>query len=146
MARQPVLLLTLLLTALLMAACAAAPAGGPTLTPAALQAGKGGIRGRCAEAKSVWPQVNVVYIFAAPFSGDASGNGIYLLDPGMDPRASLDGDGYFQMINLTPGRYVLVVGPTAENSRPLLNPREHILVVQVEEGGWVELGPVSLAK
>lgn len=146
MPSKSLLILSALLVVVLLAACAARPVPESQPTGAALLAGKGGVRGQSTEAGGLWPQANVIYAFAAPFSGDAAGNGVYLLDPGMDPRAELDAGGYFQLNNLTPGRYVLVVGPTAENSRPLLNERQHTLVVQVEAGGWVELGPVELAQ
>jgi hypothetical protein len=108
--------------------------------------GKGSISGVVVNASETWPDMNVIYIFAAPFSGDASGKGIYFLDPSIHPQAALEGGGGFHLDNLTPQRYVLVVGPQADSSRPLLDEQGKTRIVEVKAGEILQLGQVKVNK
>lgn len=127
-------------------------AAGPTLvkpTPSGAftpMPGKGSIRGVVVNAQATWPEMDVIFIFAAPFSGDASGKGIYFLDPSIHPQAVLETGGGFQLANLTPQRYVLVVGPQADSSRPLLDEQGKTRIVEVKAGVLLELGQVKVGK
>ena len=129
---------------------AAACAGKPTAAPAQAQTtpmpGKGSIRGVVVNASETWPEINVIYIFAAPFSGDANGKGIYYLDPSVHPQAALEAGGSFQLANLTPQRYVLVVGPQADMSRPLLDDQGKTRIVEVKAGELLQLGQVKVGQ
>jgi hypothetical protein len=97
-------------------------------------------------AGETWPELKAIYIFAAPFSGDASGKGIYFLDPSIHPQAVLEAGGGFHLDNLTPQRYVLVVGPQADSSRPLLDEQGKTRIVEVKAGELVQLGQVKVGK
>ena len=108
--------------------------------------GKGSISGVVVNAYETWPEMNVIYIFAAPFSGDANGKGIYFLDPSIHPQAALETGGNFQLPNLTPQRYVLVVGPQADNSRPLLDDQGKTRIVEVKAGEVMQLGVGKVGK
>jgi hypothetical protein len=141
--------LFLCLAILVLAACAgesAAPPGQVTSTPVTPIPGKGSVSGRVVNAGDTWPDMNVIYIFAAPFSGDASGKGIYFLDPSVHPQAALETGGNFQLANLTPQRYVLVVGPRADTSRPLLDEQGKTRIVEVKSGELLQLGQVKVGK
>jgi len=107
---------------------------------------KGSISGMVVDASENWPEMNVIYIFAAPFSGDASGEGIYFLDPSVHPQAALGTGGSFQLTNLTPQRYVLVVGPRADTGRPLLDDQGKTRIVEVKAGELLQLGQVKVGK
>jgi hypothetical protein len=108
--------------------------------------GKGSISGVVTNAREIWPEMKVIYIFAAPFSGDASGKGIYFLDPSVHPQAILEAGEGFQLTNLTPQRYVLVVGPQADSSRPLLDELGKTHIIDVKAGAMVQLGQVRVEK
>ncbi len=90
--------------------------------------------------------MSVIYIYAAPFSGDANGQGIYYLDPSVHPQATLEAGGSFQLAGLAPPRYVLVVGPRADDSRPVLDEEGRTRIVEVKAGGATELGQVKVGK
>ena len=149
------LCLTILLAAAAIGACTGRPAAvsNQTLTPIpTLSApltplpGKGSISGTVVNAGATWPEMNVIYIFAAPFSGDASGKGIYFLDPAIHPQGVLEARGGFHLVNLTPQRYVLVVGPQADSSRPLLDDQGKTRIVEVKAGEMLQLGQVKVSK
>ncbi len=108
--------------------------------------GKGSISGVVTNARQTWPEMKVIYIFAAPFSGDASGKGIYFLDPSVHAQAALEAGGGFHLANLTPQRYVLVVGPQADSSRPLLDEQGKARIVEVKADEMVQLGQVKVSK
>jgi hypothetical protein len=108
--------------------------------------GKGSVSGVVVNAKETWPDMNVLYIFAAPFSGDSDGKGIYFLDPSVHPQAALEASGSFQLANLTPQRYVLVVGPRADTSLPLLDDQGKTRIIEVKAGELLQLGQVKVGQ
>jgi hypothetical protein len=128
------------------AACAGKPAAPPAQAQTTPMPGKGSVNGVVVNASQTWPEMNVIYIFAAPFSGDANGKGIYYLDPSIHPQAALEPGGSFQLANLTPQRYVLVVGPQADNSRPLLDEQGKTRIVEVKAGELLQLGQVKVGQ
>jgi len=142
-------LLSCLVVLLAAAACAGKPAALPRqvhTAPPTPMPGKGSVSGVVANAKETWPDMNVLYIFAAPFSGDANGKGIYFLDPSVHPQAALEAGGSFQLTNLTPQRYVLVVGPRADTSLPLLDDQGKTRIIEVKAGELLQLGQVKVGQ
>ena len=138
-----------LVVLLAAAACAAKPAALPSQAqpaPPTPMPGKGSITGVVVNARETWPDINVLYIFAAPFSGDANGKGIYFLDPSIHPQAALETGGGFQLANLTPQRYVLVVGPRADTSLPLLDDQGKTRIIEVKAGELLQLGQVKVGQ
>jgi hypothetical protein len=116
-------------------------------TPSTLPQPKGemiNVTGEVEIPEGLWSEERNLSVFAAPFSGDAAGNGIYLLDPAMHPRAPLNTAGFFQIGNLSPGRYVLVVGPSAERSKPILNENLKPAVIEIKAGEILNLGQVKI--
>ncbi len=62
------------------------------------------------------------------------------------PRRLLETGGDFQLTDLTPQRYVLVVGPQADSSRPLLDEQGKTRIIDVKAGEMVQLGQVKVSK
>jgi len=118
----------------------------PTAPPVTPSAGKGAISARVDGLKEMWPNAQVISIYAAPFYGDESGKGIYVLDPSLHPQTTLDGTGGFQLNNITPGLYVLVVGPAADNGQVVLDEQGKTRVVTVKADVVLQLGVVQLAR
>jgi hypothetical protein len=118
----------------------------PTAPPVTPSAGKGAISARVDGLKEIWPDAQVISIYAAPFYGDESAKGIYVLDPSLHPQTTLDGTGAFQLNNITPGRYVLVVGPAADSGQVVLDEQGKTRVVTVKADMVLQLGVVQLAK
>lgn len=130
---------------LLFALCAcstdAIHPGAPTrISPAV---GLGGIVGKIKDT-SLW-QRKPVYVYAAPFFGDSEGKGIYALEPSLHPRTVLEAEGIFQLNNISPGAYVLVVGTNPQEAQPITKEgRPWIIRVfsdQVVDIGIVETEP-----
>jgi hypothetical protein len=131
----------------IMAGCAQAEkVSMPTAQPVTPSAGKGAISARVDGLKEMWPDAQVISIYAAPFYGDESSKGIYVLDPSLHPQTTLDGTGVFQLNNMTPGRYVLVVGPAADSGQVVLDEQGKTRVVTVKADVVLQLGVVKLAK
>jgi hypothetical protein len=133
----------LIVCTVLLAAC-----GGQTLVPAATpttitpRQGLGGIRGMIQDAQSIWTE-KIIRAYAARFYAASPGNGFYLLEPALDASIALDEDGFFQLNNLNPGSYVIVIGPEAENAivvRDSNQPR----VIQVPANQVIDLGTIEL--
>lgn len=96
----------------------------PTVAPST-----GRISGSLPSALERWPGETVT-IFAAPYLG----GGTYILDPLNHPQAILDEEGDFTLINLVPGEYVLIAGPSAEQGTPVLDDAGELLILVVSTG------------
>jgi len=139
------ILFLFLLTALLAGCGTAQKTNLATARPVTPSAGKGAISARVEGLKELWPDVQVISVYAAPFYGDESGKGIYVLDPSLHPQGDLDAEGGFQLNNLTPGRYVLVVGPQADSALVVQDEQGKTRVVTVKPDEVLQLGAVKLA-
>lgn len=112
----------------------------PTLSPLTLGTNMGGVKGYLDIRKAEWKNENLI-VFFCPFTPDTNGeSGIYILEPSIHPNATLVG-GYFQTGEVSPGKYVLVVGPMPETAVPL---RENgqIKVFEVLTGQVLEIDSV----
>lgn len=138
-------LFTFLLALLVIAGCAACTLRGAAARPTPLppSAGKAGLLGQVKISKDLWKSEQV-HVYAAAFHGNEAGEGVYVLEPTLDPSATLDGDGYFQLLNLDPGRYVLIVGPTAEKGQGVVNKEGRAQVFSAAVNQNTDLGQVSL--
>ncbi len=112
----------------------------PKITP---PAGKGALTGQVQGASALWPDETVV-VFAAPYYGNDRGDGVYVLEPSLHPSASIDAGGYFAINAMAPGRYVLIIGPSVENARRVMQDEKRarlytITADQVTDAGVIEL-------
>ena len=136
----------LILFAVILAGCGSSQRNNlATVRPVTPSAGKGAISALVEGLKEQWPDIKVISVYAAPFYGDESGKGIYVLDPSLHPQSEVDGEGGFQLNNLTPGRYVLVVGPRADSGLVVEDDLGKTRVVLVKADEVVQLGVVKLA-
>lgn len=73
-----------------------------------LDPGKGALIGRVDLHQTSWERVEV---FLAPFyPAGEEGEGFYVLEPSVHPHVSLQPGGLFQLANIDPGSYVMVIG------------------------------------
>lgn len=141
-----------LAAALLLAACGAPgsqavatqPPAAATLAPVTPEPGKGALTGQVAGAGDRWPDQDV-NIYAAPFMPTEGGNGYYMLEPNVHPHGALGPGGVFQINNISPGSYVLVVGPEPNGARLVVDAEGKTRIFTVKEGEVTELGKVVLA-
>jgi len=105
-------------------------------------AGSGAIIGRFANAQAIWPD-KPVFVYAAQFYGDEGGEGAFILEPTVFPRTRLDADGYFQINNVPPRKYVLIVGPSAEGGL-LVEVENTTQVYEVVEDEVLDIGTISI--
>jgi len=127
----------------LMAGCvpgmsAPAPPLAVTLAP-----GLGAVIGQVSNAAQFW-QGKPLYLYAAPYYAGEDGRGFFMLEVDRHPHTRLETDGSFILMDIPPGQYVLVVGPTAQEGRLAVNERQEILVVNVEAGATLDLGRLTL--
>lgn len=136
--------LVLLMT---LSACRPASADQPTVAPAPAnetQTASGVITGQINVVDLEWlGEEGLVY--AAPFYGDAQQEGFFLLDPARHPHSRVAMDGSFQIEQISPGSYVLAVGPQPDQTILVVDDRQQPLVIQVSAGETLQLGSVLLA-
>lgn len=119
-----------------LSACLGSPTEAlqPTLAP-----GMGGISGNLSAVFERWPGETVI-IYAAPFLG----GGTYILDALNHPQTKLDTAGGFTLVNLAPGNYVLIAGPSAEQGVPILDDAGELLIIEVSAGSILPIDGLNL--
>ena len=134
---------------ILLAACGpAVPSNStlpiPTTSP---ESGRGAISGLLAEASQIWPDEPLL-IYAVPFYSDQTdpGQGFYVLDTSIHSMTELAENGAFRINNVSPGIYVLVAGPRAEDSLLAVNPDQSPLIIEVIPDQVTTLQNLELAK
>ena len=116
-----------------------------TLPPLTLKQGHGGAKGIIVEHPSEWTGKQLYVYFCPFYSGQQSNEGFYVLDPSIHPSTHTTPRGEFQLGNIPPGKYVIVVGPTPEESIPVRDgnrPR----IFTILENEILEIGQVSLRR
>jgi hypothetical protein len=114
----------------------------PVLKP---EAGLGAATGAIVAYPSGWGS-RTLYAFFSPFySGDRPDEGFFVLEPSVHPRAEVSLEGSFGRADIPPAKYVIVVGPSAEEAIPISDggrPR----IFEIVEGQVLEIGPVDLTQ
>ena len=140
--------LTLACLAGLLAACGTSPFESPlvptaTVAPLTLEQGMGGVRGQIVASPADWAGQEITVYLAAYYAGAEGQGGFFALEPSQAPRVPAGADGAFQMGNIPPGEYVVVIGPgpeaalaIQENSAPK--------IFEIVAGEILDLGEVSL--
>lgn len=115
-----------------------------TLPPLILEESFGGVEGTVSEFPPKW-KGQELSVFLAPFyPGEAEGGGgIYILEPSIHPSTKLQPSGAFQMGNVEPGQYVVVVGPGPENALVILD-GDRPRVIDIAEGSILHLQDLRL--
>jgi len=116
------------------------PSNSPT--PIVPERGMGAIMGRIANGDEFWPN-KPIHIFAAQFYGDEGGEGAFVLEPTLFPSTEVDSRGYFQINNMPPRKYVLVVGPSAEGG-VLIKVGEETQVYEVVRDMVTDIGTIFI--
>ncbi|MFC2042753.1 hypothetical protein ACFLUA_01190 [Chloroflexota bacterium] len=105
--------------------------------------GNGSIGGTIENAEVVFPNQEL-HIYTAIFNGDQDGEGFYFLDTGRVTTASINPDGSFQILNVPPGLYVLVVGPNPESAKIVME-GSRAKVIEVGDNQIIQLGMASIS-
>lgn len=122
------------------ATAAATPAPVIPVTPAA---DKGVIVGTIRNSVGSLPEG--AKVFAAKFVwNDAKTVGVYYLDPAHALSWPVDPAGAFQVPDLDPGPYVLVVGVTPEKAVPIMGEKDQARVIDVAAGQVTDLGEQTI--
>lgn len=121
----------------------------PTATTApllTLEPDSGGATGTVATFPQDWKNEQL-YVYFAPFtpSDETGDEGFFVLEPSIHPRVEVDRDGYFQVGNIPPGKYVVVVGPNAQDALPVRQ-ESRPRVFEVNSGETLDLGKIQLER
>lgn len=82
-----------------------------------------------------------VKVFLTPFYRHETGDwGVYILEPSQVPIVTLDAEGRFQLLDIKPGAYVLIVGTTPEMAVAVLGDDGQARVIEVKPGEVVNIG------
>lgn len=126
-------------------AAGCAPANHVLLPPVTPAPGLGVMMGQVKDARQYW-QDEPLYLYAAPYYAGQEGKGFFMLEVDRHPHVRLEVDGSFVLEDVPPGRYVLVVGPTAQDGRLIMDTRQEPLLVSVEPDAVLDLGQVLLRR
>jgi hypothetical protein len=146
MKRSLQLLLVFLTLLLLLPACTPAPSAPPRPAPPVPASGKAVIVGVFANAHTFWEEKDLM-AFAAPVFKNETGQGFYMLDTSVNPGVDLGADDSFQLVDIKPGEYVLLAGPTADDVRVVLDstgkkPQSFV----VKAGQVLDVGTLSFSQ
>jgi hypothetical protein len=108
-----------------------------------IEPGFGGARGVIATYPSRWDGQELFVYFAPFYPGEKDDEGIYILEPSIHPVASVDPAGSFQIGDVPPGKYVLVVGPAPEQALLILD-GDRQRIYEVSEDRILEVGQIHL--
>jgi len=127
----------------LMAGCVPGIATPAPPLAVTLAPGLGAVIGQVSNATQFW-QGKPLYLYAAPYYAGEDGKGFFMLEIDRHPHTRLETDGSFILMDIPPGQYVLVVGPTAQDGRLAMNKQQDILLINVEPGVVLNLGRLTL--
>lgn len=126
-------------TSPLLPATAVVPTAGPTPTRVA---GTGSITGVATVEPPDWSGKEI-WIYAAPFTRAQDGkSGFFILETTEHPSAPVAAGGSFTLVNVPPGLYVIVAGPTPEEARAIIE-GDQPKVFEVKADETLNLGSVS---
>lgn len=143
--KRMVYLLFLVIIAWMGIGCTPKVQSGDFLTPTFIKPkeGTGGMRGVIANLEAFWKD-RTVYVFAAEYVGNEQGEGIYVLEPSIHPYTTIDTGGFFQITDMPPGEYVLVVGPSPEEAIVIRKDAKAI-IYKVAAGDITDVGAINLS-
>jgi hypothetical protein len=111
-----------------------------TTVPPQLESGKGAIIGTVLKEDGTYPPENVRVFLASFFWNEEKTEGVFVLDPDRATSVPISDQGAFQLFNIEPGNYVLVVGVTPEAAVAILGDRGQARVIEVNVGEVVDIG------
>ena len=117
----------------------------PSTTPAplTLEPGMGGVKGTIVVSRPDWAGQAITVYLAAYYAGAEGQGGFFALEPSQSPRTPAAANGAFQMGNVPPGEYVVVIGPGPEAALAIQEngaPK----IFEIVAGEILDLGEVSL--
>ncbi len=116
----------------------------PTLPPLTIEAGAGGFKGMLAEYPSSWDGKELTAYFAPFYPGEEEGGGgIYVFEPSIHPSTGILSSGAFQLGTITPGSYVVAIGPEPESALVILD-GDRPRVFEITEGEILEISNIVL--
>lgn len=136
--RKPIWLLGLVL--LVLPACSPPTVEKAAPTP---QPGKCVVSGRVTNIQDYWQETSLL-MYLADYYENNSGKGFFTLDAYAEPAGQVDEDGWFVLADLAPGNYVLVVGPSPEESHLVIREDQQVLVLRLSADQSLDLGEIRL--
>jgi hypothetical protein len=106
--------------------------------------GLGGITGSVSNGEEFWSGVRLV-IYAAEYYGETGEEGVFLLEPMLFPKSVLNDEFHFQINNIPPKKYLLLVGPNPESSL-FVRQNGKPLIIEVEANQIVDIGEVEVGE
>jgi hypothetical protein len=112
-------------------------------SPQEPQEGMGAISGRLSARTASW-EGREITAYACPFTPNKEGTGgFFILEPTIHPHVIVAADGSFEIPNVPPGAYVIVAGPTPEESLAYRK-ADQPAVVDIVAGEVIKLGDIEI--
>lgn len=100
----------------------------------------GGITGICQTKEMA--ETEQLIVFAAQYLGDPESEGIFIFDKNMETSVPIDGSGFFQISNLSPGLYVLLIGSNIDNVEAYQK-NGVAIKIEVVSGEYTDIGVIN---
>ena len=113
---------------------------GATPTLSTLQGDRGGITGVYQTNEQLG--TDQLIAFAAPYLGDPSSDGIFVYGENMEFAAQIDSSGFFQITNLSPGLYILLIGSNINQAKAYQSNGKAIKI-EVLPGEYTDVGIIN---
>jgi hypothetical protein len=111
--------------------------------PQAQQEGMGAISGRLSAPAASWEDQEIT-AYACPFTPNKEGTGgFFILEPTIHPHVVVAADGSFRIPNVPPGSYVIVAGPSPEESLAYRK-TDQAAVIEVAADEVLDLGDIEV--
>ena len=110
----------------------------PTLIT--LEENLGGIKG--VYQSNMQDNVEQLIAFAAPYLGDPESEGVFIFSGNMETSALIDKTGNFQIANLTPGFYILLIGPNVKEAE-IHQSNGKAVKIEVLAGEYIDIGIIN---
>jgi hypothetical protein len=83
-----------------------------------------------------------LFAFAAPYLGDPESEGVFIFSGNMEYSTPIDNSGFFQITNLSPGLYILLIGPNI-NEAEAYQQNEKAVKIEVFSGEYTDIGVIN---
>lgn len=103
----------------------------------------GGVKGIIVSTPPEWAGSTLLVYLAPFYSDEETGEGIFVLEPGAHPHVEVEPTGAFQLDNVPPAKYVIVIGPGPEKALAIPE-GDHPRVFTIVEGEILDLGEIEL--
>lgn len=109
------------------------------------EAGFGGAKGVLVTYPSAWANQTLRVYFSPFYAVEKEDQGYFVLEPTIHPSTELDAGGSFGLTDIPAAKYVIVIGPTAQDALPI-SEGGRPQIFEIVEGVVLDIGEVHITQ